>query len=71
MTSFVLNIDETSKLGKSILKFLKEIEGNEVSLKDLDKYIEQIEDTALGEIMLNEQTGEYVKEEEVLKKLMD
>ncbi len=71
MTSFVLNIDETSKLGKSILKFLKEIEGNEVSLKDLDKYIEQFEDAALGKIMLNEQTGEYVKEEEVLKKLMD
>ena len=70
MTSFVLNIDETSKLGKSILKFLKEIEGNEVSLKDLDKYIEQFEDAALGKIMLNKQTGEYVKEE-VLKKLMD
>ena len=71
MTSFVLNIDETSKLGKSILKFLKEIEGNEVSLKDLDKYIEQFEDAALSKIMLNEQAGEYVKEEEVLKKLMD
>lgn len=71
MTSFVLNIDETSKLGKSILKFLKELEGNEVSLKDLDKYIEQFEDATLGEIMLNEQTGEYVKEEEVFKKLME
>ena len=69
MTSFVLNIDESSRLGKSILKFLKEMEGKEISLEVLDKYIEQRMDSALGEIMLNEQSGEYVQEEEILKKL--
>lgn len=70
MTSFVLNIDETSKLGKSVLKFLKEMEGKELSLKALETYIEQAEDAALGEIILKEKTGKYVSEEEVLKKLM-
>ncbi len=69
MTSFILNIDETSKLGKSVLRFLREMEGNEITLKALDQYIEQLEDKALGEIMLKEMTGEYAKEEEVLKKL--
>jgi len=70
MTSFVLNIDESSKLGKSVLKFLKELEGKELTLKELDSYIEQAEDAALGEIILKEKTGNYVSEEEVLRKLM-
>ena len=70
MTSFILNIDESSKLGKSVLKFLKELEGKEVSLKAVNQFIEQAEDKALGEIMLNEQTGEYVSEDEVLRKLL-
>jgi hypothetical protein len=70
MTSFVLNIDEASKLGKSVLKFLKELEGNELSLSGLNEYVEQAEDAALGEIMLSEKTGEYVNEDDILKKLM-
>ena len=70
MTSFVLNIDEASKLGKSVLKFLKELEGRELSLSALDEYMEQAEDAALGDIMLSERTGKYVNEDEILKKLM-
>jgi hypothetical protein len=71
MASFVLNIDENSKLGKSVLKFLKEMEGKELTIEELEKYMEKYEDAVLGEMMLREGTDEYVKEEEVLKKLKD
>ena len=71
MASFVLNIDENSKLGKSVLKFLKEMEGKELTIEELEKYMEKYEDAVLGEMMLREGTDEYVKEEEILKKLKD
>ena len=71
MASFVLNIDENSKLGKSVLKFLKEMEGKELTIEELEKYMEKYEDGVLGEMMLQEGTGDYVKEEEIIKRLKD
>ena len=71
MASFVLNIDENSKLGKSVLKFLKEMEGKELTIEELEKYMEKYEDAVLGEMMLQEGTGDYVKEEEIIKRLKD